>query len=101
MVKISVCLETVFTESPVEERIAKTAAAGFRDVEFWHPEATFDGRGLRFDVNIPKCILKPNGAIGLDDKKWLEVPMTLEALDATANTPLAPLGYYKSYENVA
>ena len=49
---------------------------------------------------IPKCILKPNGAIGLDDKKWLEVPMTLEALDDTANTPLAPLGYYKSYENV-
>ncbi|MBU4232364.1 MAG: hypothetical protein KKF43_07515 [Proteobacteria bacterium] len=63
-----------------------------------HPDT---GRGLRFDVNIPKCILKPNGGIGLDDKKWLEVPMTLEALDDTANTPLAPLGYYKSYENVA
>ena len=63
-----------------------------------HPDS---GRGLRFDVIIPKCILKPNGAIGLDDKKWLEVPMTLEALDDTANTPQAPLGYYKSYENVA
>jgi hypothetical protein len=63
-----------------------------------HPDS---GRGIRFDVIIPKCILKPNGAIGLDDKKWLEVPMTLEALDDTANTPLAPLGYYKSYENVA
>lgn len=62
-----------------------------------HPDS---GRGIRFDVIIPKCILKPNGAIGLDDKKWLEVPMTLEALDDTANTPLAPLGYYKSYENV-
>jgi hypothetical protein len=63
-----------------------------------HPDA---GRGIRFDVIIPKCILKPNGAIGLDDKKWMEVPMILEALDDTANTPLAPLGYYKSYENVA
>ena len=63
-----------------------------------HPDS---GRGIRFDVIIPKCILKPNGAIGLDDKKWLEVPMTLEALDDTANTPQAPLGYYKSYENVA
>jgi len=62
-----------------------------------HPDS---GRGIRFDVIIPKCILKPNGAIGLDDKKWLEVPMTLEALDDTANTPQAPLGYYKSYENV-
>ena len=63
-----------------------------------HPDS---GRGIRFDVIIPKCILKPNGAIGLDDKKWLEVPMTLEALDDTTNTPQAPLGYYKSYENVA
>jgi len=62
-----------------------------------HPDA---GRGIRFDVIIPKSILKPNGSIGLDDKKWLEVPMILEALDNTANTPLAPLGYYKSYENV-
>jgi len=51
-------------------------------------------------VNIPKCILKPNGGIGLDDKKWLEVPMTLEALDDTANNPEAPLGHYVSYENV-
>jgi hypothetical protein len=62
-----------------------------------HPDA---GRGIRFDVIIPKSILKPNGSIGLDDKKWLEVPMILEALDDTANTPAAPLGYYKSYESV-
>lgn len=61
-----------------------------------HPDA---GRGLRFDVVVPKCLLKPNGAIGLDDKKWLEVPMMLEALDDSANTPEAPFGYYVSYEN--
>ena len=63
-----------------------------------HPDA---GRGLRFDVVVPKCLLKPNGAIGLDDKKWLEVPMMLEALDDSANTPEAPFGYYVSYENAA
>ncbi|MDI6853004.1 MAG: hypothetical protein QME75_05290 [Deltaproteobacteria bacterium] len=63
-----------------------------------HPDA---GRGLRFDVVVPKCLLKPNGAIGLDDKKWLEVPMMLEALDDSANTPDAPFGYYVSYENAA
>uniref|UniRef100_A0A7V4G8I3 Major tail protein n=1 Tax=Desulfobacca acetoxidans TaxID=60893 RepID=A0A7V4G8I3_9BACT len=63
-----------------------------------HPDA---GRGLRFDVVVPKCLLKPNGAIGLDDKKWLEVPMMLEALDDSANTPKAPFGYYVSYENAA
>ena len=49
MVRLSVCLETVFTDLPAAERIGKIAAAGIRDVEFWHPEATFDGRGLRFD----------------------------------------------------
>ena len=49
MVRLSVCLETVFTDLPVGERIGKIVEAGFRDVEFWHPEATFDGRALRFD----------------------------------------------------
>jgi hydroxypyruvate isomerase len=49
MVRLSVCLETVFTDLPASERIGKIAEAGFRAVEFWHPEATFDGRGLRFD----------------------------------------------------
>jgi len=63
-----------------------------------HPDT---GRGLRFDVVVPKCLLKPNGAIGLDDKKWLEVPMTLEVLDDSENTPEAPFGYYVSYENAA
>jgi hydroxypyruvate isomerase len=49
MVRLSVCLETVFTDLPAEERIARIAAAGFRDVEFWHPEGTFDGKEVRFD----------------------------------------------------
>jgi hydroxypyruvate isomerase len=49
MVKLSVCLETLFTDLPAHERIAKIAEAGFGTVEFWHPEATFDGRQLRFD----------------------------------------------------
>ncbi len=49
MIDISVCLETVFTSAPVAERLERIAQAGFRFVEFWHPEATFDGRELRFD----------------------------------------------------
>ncbi len=49
MVNISVCLETVFPDLPVEERIARIAETGFQYVEFWHPEATFDGQQLRFD----------------------------------------------------
>jgi len=49
MVRVSVCLETVFTDLPAAERIGRIAAAGFRDVEFWHPEGTFDGKQVRFD----------------------------------------------------
>ncbi len=47
--RLSVCLETVFTDLPVRERIAKIAAAGYHNVEFWHPEGTFDGKQVRFD----------------------------------------------------
>lgn len=63
-----------------------------------HPDA---GRGLKFDIVIPKGMLKPNGAIGLDDKTWLTVPMTLEVLDASDISPEAPFGYCVSYENAA
>ena len=52
MVTLGVCLETVFTDLPVEERIGKIAAAGFVSVEFWHPEATWDGKGI--NANLPK-----------------------------------------------
>ncbi|MDD2900821.1 MAG: hypothetical protein PHU44_00130 [Syntrophales bacterium] len=51
-----------------------------------------EGRGLRFDIEIPRCQLKPNGALTLDDKKTLEVPMTLEVLDNYSATPDYPYG---------
>jgi len=51
-----------------------------------------EGRGLRFDIEIPRCQLKPNGAMTLDDKKTLEVPMTLEVLDNYTATPDYPYG---------
>ena len=47
MVTLSVCLETVYTQLPVEERIARIAEAGFTSVEFWHPEGTWDGHEIR------------------------------------------------------
>ncbi|MBN2292753.1 MAG: TIM barrel protein [Pirellulales bacterium] len=49
MVTLGVCLETVFTDLPVEQRIAKIAEAGYAAVEFWHPEGTFDGSQVDFD----------------------------------------------------
>ena len=49
MATLSVCLETVFTDLPPIERIARIVKAGYRCIEFWHPEATFDGKQLRYE----------------------------------------------------
>jgi hydroxypyruvate isomerase len=49
MVQLSVCLETVYTKLPVDERIARIAEAGYTTIEFWHPEGTFDGATVRMD----------------------------------------------------
>jgi hydroxypyruvate isomerase len=38
--KLCVCLETVFTTLPAEERIAKIAEAGYPSIEFWMMEST-------------------------------------------------------------
>jgi hydroxypyruvate isomerase len=37
MPNISLCLETVFTELPLHDRIKKAADAGYKAVEFWDP----------------------------------------------------------------
>lgn len=46
MPRLDVCLETVFTDLRVEERIKKIAAAGYKWVECWFHDATFDGKTL-------------------------------------------------------
>lgn len=60
-----------------------------------HPSA---GRGLQFDIEIPKCQLKPDGNISLDDKKWMEMGITLEVLDNSSLTPTYPYGRFVIYE---
>lgn len=50
MVTLAVCLEPIHPTLPVDERITKIAEAGFRAVEFWHPEGTFDGKTIRMDL---------------------------------------------------
>lgn len=49
MVTLGVCLEPIYPALPVDQRIARIAEAGFRCVEFWHPEGTFDGKDIRVD----------------------------------------------------
>lgn len=52
-------------------------------------------RGFQWNYVIPKCQLKPNGKMVIDDKKPMEVPMILEVLDASATNPDAPYGYWE------
>ena len=52
MRRISVCLETVFTDLSYEDRIRRIAAIGCKAVEFWHSEATWDGK--RINDRMPK-----------------------------------------------
>lgn len=43
MIKIGVCIETVFTDFPYEERARKVAQVGFSGIEFWHYDQQYDG----------------------------------------------------------
>jgi hydroxypyruvate isomerase len=52
MAKIDVCLESVFTDLPVEVRLRKIAQAGYDCAEFWFHDATFDG--TECSAKIPK-----------------------------------------------
>ena len=52
MIKLDVCIETVFTDLPCEQRIAKIAQIGYDAVEIWHPEGTWNGTEI--DERMPK-----------------------------------------------
>jgi hypothetical protein len=52
-------------------------------------------KGYQWNLIIPKCQLKPNGKMVIDDKKVVEVPIILEVLDATAIDPDHPFGYWE------
>ena len=60
-----------------------------------HPSA---GRGLKFDIEIPLCQMKPDGNVTLDDQKFMEVGIELEVLDNTPVTPDYPFGRFVIYD---
>jgi hydroxypyruvate isomerase len=70
MAKISVCAECFFTDLPFEKRIEKIAGIGYKYIEFWHPEGTFDGKCVDFsqakDAKSLKKTAKDNG-IAIND----------------------------------
>jgi hydroxypyruvate isomerase len=65
MAKLSVCAECFFTDLPFETRIEKIAAIGYKYIEFWHPEGTFNGKGVDFsqakDAKSLRKTAKENG----------------------------------------
>ncbi len=65
MPKVDVCIEMVFTELPYEQRIAEIAKCGFKTVEFWFHDATFDGAGCDTgtkDARVLKQVCGDSGA---------------------------------------
>lgn len=52
MVTLDVCVEAVFPDWPVEDRVRAAAECGYEAVEFWLHDATFNGADL--DTSQPK-----------------------------------------------
>jgi len=65
MAKISVCAECFFTDLPFEQRVKKIADIGYKYIEFWHPEGTFNGNNIDFaqakDVSALNKVAKETG----------------------------------------
>jgi len=60
-----------------------------------HPQS---GRGLQFDIEIPKCQIKANGNLDLNDQEFMVIPLSLVVLDDTENTPAYPYGRVLLYD---
>lgn len=52
-------------------------------------------KGFQWNYVIPRCQLKPDGKMTIDDKKVMQVPMQLEVLDATIIGASYPFGYWE------
>lgn len=53
MIKIGVCIETVFTDMAYTERARKVAELGFSGISFWHYDQQYEGV---HSINQPKDI---------------------------------------------
>lgn len=61
-----------------------------------HPQS---GRGLQFDIEIPKCQIKNNGNLSLNDQEFMKIPLSLIVLSDVENTPTYPYGRILVYDN--
>ena len=80
--------------SVVSNLVKAGAAEGSARLEV-HPQS---GRGLQFDIQIPKCQIASNGDLSLNDQEFMQIPLQLTVLDDTENTPSYPYGRIVVYD---
>jgi hypothetical protein len=73
------------------------AAEGAARLEV-HPQS---GRGLSFDIEIPKCQIASSGNLSLNDQEFMKIPLKLTVLDDTENTPTHPYGRIVVFDAIA
>jgi hypothetical protein len=56
------------------------------------------GRGISWEAYFGKASIKAKGAIKLDDKTWMGVPMIIEVLDNYDADNTYPFGWFRTYE---
>ena len=65
MAKLSVCIETFFSDLPYEDRLRRIAKLGFKAYEFWFPDKRFDGGALIPETKDFGKIAELNKELGL------------------------------------
>ena len=92
--KIKVSFTYPTFSSVISNLVKSGAAEGAARLEV-HPQS---GRGLQFDIQIPKCQIQSNGDLSLNDQEFMQIPLQLTVLDDTENTPTYPYGRIVVYD---
>jgi hydroxypyruvate isomerase len=64
-VRLSVCLEMVYTDKPFLQRIALAGRAGYRNAEMWFIDGTFNGKDCSGDPKDPARVKKAAADAGI------------------------------------
>jgi hydroxypyruvate isomerase len=98
---LGLCLEMVYTDQPFEVRLARAAELGFKRVEMWFVDATYQGSAAQlaklaaqYDVQITNTVIgSPDGSLGggLTDARnraqWLTRVRSTLAFNQEAHIP--------------
>jgi sugar phosphate isomerase/epimerase len=63
--KYGICLEMVFTDKPLLDRIQLAARAGFKYAEMWFIDGTFNGADCASDPKDPHAVAKAASDSGI------------------------------------